>query len=79
MVGDCKPLQFLRPLQYLTGDNNDGKIVRHIFLQHVLSDIHIVLESIAKKIPEGKLAVIANNTRNSGLNTLAKMLERQKC
>lgn len=72
-------MQFFRPLQHLTGDNNDGTIVRHIFLQRTLSDIHIVLASIAKKIPEGKLAVIANNTRNSGLNTLAKMLERQKC
>ena len=43
-LGNCKLLQMLRHIQQLLGNNTlDKSILRHLFLQHLPSNVHFVL------------------------------------
>lgn len=72
-LGDRRPTQFLRHLQYLLGDkaaSMDPAILKEIFLQRLPSHVRVALAA-SSALPLSELAELADRVLDIGLPTVA--------
>ena len=68
-LGDSTPLQFLRRLQQLAGENHEDGLIHHIFLERLPAEYRNILAAVAPEALIEKLTNIADNIAD--LNSLS--------